>query len=150
MNLRRPFSERILKMARPFERLHGNDVKAQGKGGAIAAACQPVVGGIFDALARSPAHGLGRLHQLSAGFHLDNRDEIAPAGDDVDLARFGLVVAREDLVALEAERNRGKGFGKAPVALSALAVAAFAVVIIEVLFGRFHLPLSSASLRARL
>lgn len=53
----------------------------------------------------------GQIQRLAA-FDLDHREDVATAGEDIDLASTGLQPEAEDLVALQHQQYGGEPFGR--------------------------------------
>ena len=108
-------------MHRPAPGQHGDEVEAQGEAGVVALPGEPEVGGALDAALRVRADGVHRFGQSRARLHLDDGDEIAATGDQVDLAEPRAVADGEDAKAFQAQGPGGEKLaavaaGEAPAA----------------------------------
>jgi hypothetical protein len=93
---------------RPAARQDRDKIEAHRQAGMVRLARQPEIGGGFDAAQRIRRDGVHRLGQRRPRLDLDDGDEIAAPGDQVDLAGGRAIAAGEDAEALEAKGEGGQ------------------------------------------
>src|SRR6266566_8434523 len=99
-------------MARQAPRRNQDGVKTQLKFSMLGMRLQPGLRGVDDARLLARRDRKGCLVQACAGLDLDKSDEIAPPGDDVDLAMGCPKAFGENAIALGHQVSGGAAFGR--------------------------------------
>ena len=101
-------------MPRPAAGDGEDDVEAAVEFGGGRVRGDPQLGGPRDAASGRRRSGLDRLGLARPLLDLDEDDDLAAPGDDVDLADRRPVAAGEDAIEFEAEEERGERLGPPP------------------------------------
>ena len=107
---------------RQFARNDGDDIEAPVELVGAPPAGAPDARRRLDPLARAGQYGLDGAVAAGAGLHLDEGEDPAAAGDEIDLAAGRAGAAGEDAVALQLQPQGGDIFGAAALALALAAL----------------------------
>src|SRR5689334_6601757 len=101
-------------MAWQTPRRNQDGVESQLKFSMLGMRHQPGLRGVDDARLLAWRYRIGGVIEPGAGLDLDEGDQAALSGDDIDLAIGGFETLGQDAVALGHQISRGAGLGREP------------------------------------
>src|SRR5690606_2918715 len=108
----------VAQVARQAPGAHRDQVETQGEAGEVGTAQQEQLGGAHGALALALAERGERLLEIGARLDLDEGEQTAAPGDQVDLAERSAKAPGEDAVAAQAQAPGGEALGPTPPGLA--------------------------------